>query len=92
MPPWITDTLISSLLTFVGVVIGYLITARNEEKRQRQASQDQTTRMLDEAQHDLQKTIDKLNRMWAWNRALQDHIYKGSPPPPPQAPDGLFDD
>lgn len=30
-------------------------------------------------------------RLWAWNRALQDHIYRGSPPPPPEAPDGLFD-
>ncbi|WP_251439131.1 hypothetical protein [Microbacterium sp. USTB-Y] len=30
-------------------------------------------------------------RLWAWNRALQDHIYRGSPPPPPEAPPGLFD-
>ncbi|GAB6856480.1 hypothetical protein [Microbacterium xylanilyticum] len=30
-------------------------------------------------------------RLWSWNRALQDHIYRGSPPPPPAAPPGLFD-
>lgn len=30
-------------------------------------------------------------KLWAWNRALVDHIYRGSPPPPPAAPVGLFD-
>lgn len=30
-------------------------------------------------------------RLWSWNRALQDHVYRGSPPPPPEAPPGLFD-
>ena len=30
-------------------------------------------------------------RLWAWNRALQDQIYRGDPPPPIQAPPGVFD-
>ena len=30
-------------------------------------------------------------KLWSWNRALQDHVYRGSPPPPPAAPPGLFD-
>lgn len=28
--------------------------------------------------------------LWAWNRALQDHIYRQLPPPPPPAPEDLF--
>lgn len=30
-------------------------------------------------------------RLWAWNRALQDQIYRGAAPPPVPAPPGLFD-
>lgn len=31
------------------------------------------------------------HRLWLWNRALVDHIYRGNPPPPPPPPAGLFD-
>lgn len=30
-------------------------------------------------------------RMWYYNRALIDHIYRGLGPPPPDPPDHLFD-
>lgn len=30
-------------------------------------------------------------RLWQWNRALVDHIYKGLGPPPPEPPADLFD-
>ena len=30
-------------------------------------------------------------RLWYWNRQLVDHIYRGSPPPPPAPPTDLFD-
>ena len=30
-------------------------------------------------------------RLWQWNRALVDHIYKGLDPPPPEPPADLFD-
>lgn len=29
-------------------------------------------------------------RLWQWNRALVDHIYKGLGPPPPAPPEDLF--
>lgn len=29
-------------------------------------------------------------RLWQWNRALVDHIYKGLGPPPPGPPEDLF--
>ena len=29
-------------------------------------------------------------RLWQWNRALIDHIYKGLGPPPPEPPEDLF--
>lgn len=29
-------------------------------------------------------------RLWQWNRALVDHIYKGLGPPPPKPPEDLF--
>ncbi len=29
-------------------------------------------------------------RLWQWNRALVDHIYKGLGPPPPPPPVDLF--
>ena len=29
-------------------------------------------------------------RLWQWNRALVDHIYKGLGPPPPSPPEDLF--
>lgn len=29
-------------------------------------------------------------RLWQWNRALVDHIYKGLGPPPPDPPEDLF--
>ncbi|KRC60925.1 hypothetical protein ASE14_08165 [Agromyces sp. Root81] len=33
-------------------------------------------------------SLEDLNRkLWAWNRDLVDHIYKGKPPPPPGPPD-----
>ncbi|MFJ3393995.1 hypothetical protein [Leifsonia aquatica] len=30
--------------------------------------------------------------LWLWCRQLVDHIYRGSAPPPPPAPAGLFED
>lgn len=30
-------------------------------------------------------------RLWQWNRALVDHIYRGLGPPPPEPPADLFD-
>lgn len=29
--------------------------------------------------------------LWAYCRQLQDHIYRGNPPPPPAMPSDLFD-
>lgn len=29
---------------------------------------------------------------WLWTRALINHIYLGNPPPPPEAPEGLFEE
>lgn len=47
-------------------------------------TQIETYRMLLELRADNQ-------RLWAWNRSLVDHIYKGLGPPPPEPPDDLFD-
>lgn len=30
-------------------------------------------------------------RLWQWNRALVDHIYKSLGPPPPEPPEHLFE-
>lgn len=33
---------------------------------------------------------DRVNSgLWSWNRGLQDHIYRGLGPPPPEPPDWL---
>lgn len=92
MPAWLTDTVISTIFTTIGVVIGYFISGRHEDKRLKEESEDNSRHLLLEAQKELKETILKLNQLWAWNRQLQDHIYKRRPPPPPLPPAGLFDD
>ena len=38
----------------------------------------------------IQDAIADNQRLWLWNRALVDHIYKGLGPPPPEPPADLF--
>ncbi|WP_104127997.1 hypothetical protein [Cryobacterium sp. Y57] len=43
---------------------------------------------------DLEGRVDLVERrnqiLWNYNRQLIDHIYQGSPPPPPVMPDGII--
>ena len=43
---------------------------------------------------DLEERVDLVERrnqiLWNYNRLLIDHIYNGSPPPPPAMPEGII--
>jgi len=43
---------------------------------------------------DLEGRVDLVERrnqiLWNYNRQLIDHIYQGTPPPPPAMPDGII--
>lgn len=85
-----TEAIIIALIGLAGTIIGYLLSSYVDAKKLDKQAQTDSAQLLLEAEKQLQHTIDRLNRMWAWNRQLQDHIYKNAPPPPPPPPDDLF--
>ena len=50
------------------------------------------SRLLIEAQRQLDQSARDRQLLWLWNRELVDAIWRRAPPPPPSAPDGLFQD
>jgi hypothetical protein len=77
----ISADVIVALVGAGGVVAGAAIQAMVSAARNKLT----TTKVLLHIQRDNQK-------LWLWNRQLQDHIYRGAPPPPPPAPEDLFSD
>ena len=69
-------TLVGTAGTICGVVVAQLFSATKNRL--------EAYRLAQEMQADNQ-------RLWQWNRALVDHIYKGLGPPPPEPPTDLFD-
>lgn len=68
-------TLVGTAGTLCGVVVTQLFSATKNRL--------EAYRLAQEMQADNQ-------RLWQWNRALVDHIYKGLGPPPPEPPADLF--
>lgn len=69
-------TLVGTAGTLCGVVVSQLCSAtKNRLEAYRLAQEMQAANQ----------------RLWQWNRALVDHIYKGLGPPPPKPPADLFD-
>lgn len=75
MPEDLLTAIVGAVGAGVGVIAGQLFTASK--------NYFDTTKAAQEMQADNQ-------RLWQWNRALVDHIYKGLGPPPPEPPEDLF--
>ena len=78
MPEWLATAIIAAI-----AASGAWVTARVTRRNGSYA------RILTlEARVDL---IEGRNqRLWSYNRELINHIYQGSPPPPPIMPDGII--
>lgn len=84
MPPWITEGVLLGFMAMVGAIVtAYLayLGVRTKSDRERVAAME--TRL---------DTTEKRNiGLWAYCRALIDHIYKGGGPPPPDPPHQIMD-
>lgn len=74
------EDLLTAIVGVVAAVLGafaqqFVTAARDRMEAYRLAQQMQTDNAL----------------LWQWNRELVDAIYRRSPPPPTEPPDGLFD-
>lgn len=84
MPEWMTESVILALIGFFGAVGTAFLTylgVKSQADRKR----------LDTLETRSEK-IDRQNvGLWAYCRALIDHIYKGGGPPPPDPPRGIME-
>ena len=71
--------LIIAIVGAVGAVVGALVSTLSAAAKNKM----EAYRLAQKMQADNQ-------RLWQWNRALVDHIYKGLGPPPPRPPEDLF--
>ena len=71
--------LIIAIVGAVGAVVGALVSTLSAAAKNKM----EAYRLAQKMQADNQ-------RLWQWNRALVDHIYKGLGPPPPGPPEDLF--
>ena len=84
MPEWVTEGVLLAVIALIGTVItaylGYLGTRMKADR---------------ERVKDMAERLDKTERrnvgLWAYCRALIDHIYKGGGPPPPDPPHQIMD-
>jgi K+-sensing histidine kinase KdpD len=84
------DTVFVALIAGCSGVIGAVITALVQTAMHRDDQDVRSSELLLHAQHELSKTMNDSQLLWAWNRQLVDHIWKENPPPPPPPPEGLF--
>ena len=71
--------LIIAIVGAVGAVVGALVSTLSAAAKNKM----EAYRLAQKMQADNQ-------RLWQWNRALVDHIYRGLGPPPPSPPEDLF--
>ena len=84
MPSWMTEPVIIALIGLVGIVLPAFLTYLGVKAK---GDRDRIEAM--EAR--LDKTEKQNIGLWAYCRALIDHIYKGGGPPPPDPPHAIMD-
>ncbi|MCI1935165.1 MAG: hypothetical protein LKJ44_08090 [Bifidobacteriaceae bacterium] len=85
-----SEAIIIALVSAISGTVGAGIHAGFEHHHNAAMEETDSADLLLKAQSQLTATMEDMTLLWQWNRALVDHIYKGSPPPPPLPPDGLF--
>lgn len=86
-----SESVLIALVAAAGAIGGALLTAGVDWATHRSDSDLKASDILLDAEHQLKTTMRDNQRLWAYNRQLVDHIYRGAPPPPPDPPTGLFD-
>lgn len=87
-----TESIISALIGTGGVVVGACVQFVATWAKTRSDKDADASRLLIEAQRQLDQSARDRQLLWLWNRELVDAIWRRAPPPPPSAPDGLFQD
>lgn len=87
-----TESIISALIGTGGVAVGACVQFVATWAKTRSDKDTDASRLLIEAQRQLDQSARDRQLLWLWNRELVDAIWRRAPPPPPSAPDGLFQD
>lgn len=81
-----------ALIGAAGVAVGALIQFAATWLKNRDDKDTDTSNLLIETQRQLDQSARDRQLLWLWNRELVDAIWRQAPPPPPKAPQGLFQD
>lgn len=86
-----SEAVLVAVVGAAGVAAGGLVTALSGIVTGKRETDVKSSELLLEAQRQLMQTMSDNDRLWTYNRALIDHIYRDKGPPPPTAPEGLFE-
>jgi len=95
MKEWLTEPVILALIGLVGAVITAWLTFLGVKMKSDRETQEQERDSQQERIGRMESRLDKTEKqnigLWAYCRALIDHIYKGGGPPPPDPPRTILD-
>lgn len=87
-----TDDILVALIGVGGIAVGALVQFAATWAKGRADRETDSSHLLIETQRQLDQSARDRQLLWLWNRELVDAIWRRAPPPPPKAPDGLFQD
>ncbi|MGP5524632.1 hypothetical protein ACTXM3_15310 [Glutamicibacter arilaitensis] len=87
----LTEPVILSLITLFGVIFTAYLTYIGVKAKTDRAQQDSDRRRMAAMENRLDMTERRNVGLWAYCRALIDHIYKGGGAPPPDPPHTIKD-
>lgn len=87
----ISEPIILGLLTLFGVIVTAYLTYLGVKAKMDRAQQDSDRARMHAMENRLDMTERRNVGLWAYCRALIDHIYKGGGAPPPDPPHTIKD-